>query len=151
MTQNLVPNPALGCSPHSPTLLSPALVAQGRWARAQQVGDCPTPHRGGLQTQLCPQLAGLIMESHSRTALLRANSTGLSQTQLSTQKISTLALLGGGRSRGTAQPLQPHLRPWSTWSQRSPEGKAARPCSCRALPQHLPFPRVVLARGRASE
>lgn len=59
----------------------------------------PPPHTSGLQTQLCPQLAGLIMESHSRTALLRANSTGLPQTQLSTQKISTLALLWCGREQ----------------------------------------------------
>lgn len=94
--------------------------------RAEHFGDCPTPQTRGLQTQLCPQLAGLITESQPRTAL-RANSTGLPQRQPSTQKIiSSLALLCVAGSRGTAEPLQPHLRPCVHLEPKVPEGKAAR-------------------------
>lgn len=91
----MLPNLHWAAPPHPNT----AVAAQGPQARAEHFGACPTPQTSGLQTQLCPQLAGMITESHPRTAL-RANSTRLPQTQPSTQKIiSSLALLRCGREQ----------------------------------------------------
>lgn len=146
--------PALGCSPHTPTmLLSPAGLPRDTGPELSTLGTVPPPHTSGLQTQLCPQLAGLIRESHSSTAL-RANSTGFAQTQPSTQKIiSSLALLCGREQRdSTAPAATPEALGAPGAKGPTGEGSEAPAGPFPSTSQNgAAQPRVVLARGKASE
>lgn len=68
--------PCTALSLRTPSAAVPAVVAQGRLARADRLGDCPTPSHTAQPPDTAVPTAGtaregLIRESHPSTALLR--------------------------------------------------------------------------------
>lgn len=124
--------PALGCSPHTPTLLSPAVVAQGRWARAEHFGDSPTPIQVASHTAV--PTAGrtdhrIPFQHCTESKQHQAPSNPAKHTEI----ISSLALLWCGREQrdSTAPAATPEAL--CAPGAKGPTGEGSE-----ALPQHLP-------------